>query len=403
MQKGQPRLRLYGPDNRFGARKRRGYTQYIWNIEWSNGRGTCSRSTGKVREDHAGAQEAFRDWLAAHAEKPTGSRRPSEMLIADMLAFYAEEHAPQTADPARIAHSIAPLLASFFGEGTADQIKASTCRRYVKDRMAAGIARRTAGRELETLRAAANYCRDEGYLTEAPGFDIPGRGEPRDRWLTREEAAALLRAARNEPKAKGHLPMFILIALYTGRRAKQQILPLQWQPNMTGGWVDLERKLIHWRPIGRRETKKRIGQPTPIPDRLYRFLVYQRQKTRQYVLEIDVSIKKDKARGRKVIRWAGNNRRAFTTACEEAKLEGVTRHTLKHTAITWLMQRGVPIFEVAGFTETSQETIERVYAHHAPDYLEGARTALTSQVHPKSGRHRASPDGKNRQQRRYTA
>lgn len=400
MQKGQPRLRLYGPDTKFGARRRRGFTRYVWYIEWSDGTGTRSCSTGKVREDHGGAQEAFKDWLASRARKPTGACNPSQMLIADMLSIYAQEHAPHTADPARIAYSIAPILGSFFGEKSADHIKGSMCRRYVKDRTAQGISRRTAGRELETLRAAANYCKREGYLTEAPGFDIPERGEARDRWLTRKEAAALLRAARNEPKAMGHLPMFILIALYTGRRCEQQILPLQWQPNMTGGWVDLEAKLIHWRPLGRQETNKRIGQPTPIPDRLYRFLVYQRRRTVQYVLEIDASTKKDKARGKRVMRWAGDNRHAFETACTTAELVGVTRHTLKHTAITWLMQRGVPDFEVAGFTATSLDTIRRVYAHHSPDHLEAARTALTSTTHPKSGRHGASPDGAKRKQTR---
>jgi integrase len=57
-------------------------------------------------------------------------------------------------------------------------------------------------------------------------------------------------------------------------------------------------------------------------------------------------------------------------------LDDVSAHVLKHTAITWLLRRGVPIWEVAGYTGTSPQTIARVYGHHHPAHLEGALAAL---------------------------
>ena len=43
-------------------------------------------------------------------------------------------------------------------------------------------------------------------------------------------------------------------------------------------------------------------------------------------------------------------KRGFKSAVGLAKLSGkVTPHTLRHTAATWLMQRGVPVWEAAGF------------------------------------------------------
>jgi len=42
-------------------------------------------------------------------------------------------------------------------------------------------------------------------------------------------------------------------------------------------------------------------------------------------------------------------KKGFAAACGRAGLEGVTPHTLRHTAATWLMQRGTPIWEAAGF------------------------------------------------------
>jgi integrase len=44
--------------------------------------------------------------------------------------------------------------------------------------------------------------------------------------LTRDEVAALLRAALREPRVRLYLPLFVLIAVYTGAR-KEAILSLR--------------------------------------------------------------------------------------------------------------------------------------------------------------------------------
>jgi integrase len=56
----------------------------------------------------------------------------------------------------------------------------------------------------------------------------------------------------------------------------------------------------------------------------------------------------------------------------------VTPHTLRHTAATWLMQRGVPIWQAAGFLGMSAEVRERTYGHHHPNYMRAAAQAITS-------------------------
>ena len=56
----------------------------------------------------------------------------------------------------------------------------------------------------------------------------------------------------------------------------------------------------------------------------------------------------------------------------------VTPHTLRHTAATWLMQRGVPMWQAAGYLGMSVQMIERTYGHHHPDYMRGAAQAITS-------------------------
>ena len=40
------------------------------------------------------------------------------------------------------------------------------------------------------------------------------------------------------------------------------------------------------------------------------------------------------------------------------------------------MQRGVPIWEAAGFLGMSPEVLQDTYGHHHPDYLHGAAAAI---------------------------
>jgi integrase len=213
----------------------------------------------------------------------------------------------------------------------------------------------------------------EGYLTHCPPVSRPKRGPRRERWLTRNEAAALLRTARNMKRSRAYLPYVILIGLYHGQR-KRAITALQWTPNTEGGFVDLENRLIDFRPIEERETNKRRAH-VPINPRVLTFLRYLRRRTRRYVFEQDIDVvvhgRDQHARG--PIR---DVKRAFANAARATGLNDVTLHTLVHTCCTWLMQAGVPISEAAGFVNKTEQIFSRTYAHHHPDFMRRAIDAL---------------------------
>ena len=92
-------------------------------------------------------------------------------------------------------------------------------RSYIDGRRKDGAEPGTINREVGLLSAAINYARMEW------DWDIPnpaqGRrlreSEGRVRWITQEEAGALIRAAESEPQAP-HLADFIRLALNTGWR-----------------------------------------------------------------------------------------------------------------------------------------------------------------------------------------
>src|SRR5580698_7718395 len=107
--------------------------------------------------------------------------------------------------------------------------------------------------------------------------DFVGRSSPRERWLTRSEAAALLWAAwryrevqKGKPtgrRSRQHIARFILLALYTGTRASA-VCGAALQPTVGRGWIDVERGLFYRRAEGERETRKR-KPPVPLPPELH--------------------------------------------------------------------------------------------------------------------------------------
>ncbi|UEM03458.1 site-specific integrase [Skermanella rosea] len=381
-----PRLELYGPDTRFGAKAKRGFTEYRFYIVWSDAGRKCERSTGT--SDIGFAEGCFRAFLEERANaakvvnQTAGSLRADQMSVADVLDIYGREHAPQTAAPARIGFAIDALLPYWAALKVSD-IKGETVRRYMRfrrDHFAAREAKRvteqtargrlpppartlsddTVRRELVMLSAALKHCHREGYLIDPPAVWLPEKGVPRDRHLSRSDIARLLWTARKSARGRTHLTLYILIAFYTGAR-RSAILELQWQPNTVGGWVDLERGVIDFQGSARRTKKRR--STIPIPDRLMTFLKLARRRTVQYVIEFEGSPIRDP-------------KKALATAGRAAGLGNVFSHLLKHSAITYLLGAGVPLWEVAGWTGTSEETIRRVYGHHSPDYLSSAVKAL---------------------------
>jgi integrase len=155
-----------------------------------------------------------------------------------------------------------------------------------------------------------------------------------------------------------------LLGLYTGTRAGA-IASASPYAEPGRSYVDLERGIFYRKPIGKRATKKR-QTPAPIPARLLVHL--RRWRERKLFASCFVEFN-----GKPV----SSVKRGFRRGVELAQLTGkVTPHTLRHTAATWLMQRGVPIWEAAGFLGMSPEVLHNTYGHHHPDYLQGAAAAI---------------------------
>jgi integrase len=321
-------------------------------------------STGFAAEAKAEAALALSDYIraadqaaAAKYRPKEGLRDPADLLVDDILIVYGRDKESQVMRPRELGQRIA-ALSNYFSGLTLAQVNGSTSQDYAVKRGSPSAARR----ELEDLGAAVTYCQKLGMLPQGWRLNIvlPPKSQPRDRWLTRDEAAKLIWAAwRYRETQKGrptdrasrqHVARFILIGLYTGTRSGA-ICNAALTSAIGRGYVDLDNGLFYRRGLGDPETKKR--QPTiEIPNRL---LAHMR-RWRRLRLSNSAVIEYE-------ARPVQSVKKAFARAVSDAELVGVSPHTLRHTAISWAVQKGVPTYKVAKFFGLTEKMIHDVYGH----------------------------------------
>jgi integrase len=360
------------------ARRRGG--RLVANAVWIIIDGDKHIATGCLKGQAREAEKRLAAHIAGKYSPTRHARDIDRIDVADVLSVYLEDCGPRMSDQPKLERCIGRLN-DYWGGKMLSQVTAAECRGYVKERRKAGGARA----DLETLRAAINHHAKENLHYGIVRVTLPPKGPPRDRWLTRSESAKLIWACwryreqqtvhrgrhkghliATDKRPLRHLARFILIGLYTGTRAGAiaSASPYRQDGN---SFVDLDQGIFYRLAIGRRATNKR-QTPAPIPPRL---LAHMRRWVQGGVVTSHF------------VEWQGapvkSVKTGFKHAVALAGLWGiVTPHTLRHTAATWLMQRGVPIWQAAGYLGMSAEMIERTYGHHHPDYMRAAAAAITS-------------------------
>jgi integrase len=297
--------------------------------------------TGCGEGDGPSAEKLLAQYIACkYQPEPSGAP-----MIAAVLRAYGDEVAPGMKSARNIGYHISNLL-KWWGDKTAAQITLRSCKEFCATRPS-----QAAAADLKILKAATGFWHKSEYgpLNFQPVFWRPKANPPRDRWLTKKEAARLLRAAKPYP----YLRRFILLGLYTGTRPGN-LLSLTWDQ------IDLEHKILR-RTLAAQDAKKR-APPARLGNRILAHLRRWKRingKTEKYVCHYEGRTVDDPhGSWRKVVKAAG--------------LSEVTRHTLRHTRATWLALAGVPLWQAAGHLGMTTRTLERVYAHHHPDWQERA-------------------------------
>lgn len=222
-----------------------------------------------------------------------------------------------------------------------------------KNHMPKPVAAGTLRREFNVLLAAMNLAWKDGFLDKPPSLQGPQAAARRERYLTKQEARALLDACVTD-----HVRVFLALALYTGAR-KGSILALTWdRVNFTTGIVDFQ-------------------EPERVLTGKRRAIVPMNRSLRATLEEAF-----EKRDGDYVVSWNGKAvptglRWSFKRLAERAGLSWVpTPHYIKHSVVSWLAMERVPIDQAADLVATDPATLRRVYRKFDPAYLRDVAEAL---------------------------
>jgi integrase len=292
-----------------------------------------------------GEAKAIFDRYLAELARP---ERPIDITVREILRGYLTDHSPNVASPNSLRHSVNALIANM-GNLYPHQLSDARLRQFAHARMAKGRKAGTVARDVQILRAALRWALRQSpkWIDAEPIFRMPVKQTPpRDRWLTRDEADALINACQ-----ANHIRLFILLALHTTKRTGA-ILSLKW--------ADIKDGIICF---GTGSGNKRRGD-VPINDTLAKALSEAKMlATTPYVIEYG---------GGRVL----SIKTGFKNACQRAGIANVTPHTLRHTSASWMAMAGIPMAEIARVLGNSEAICERVYAKHSPSHMRRAVAAL---------------------------
>jgi integrase len=269
--------------------------------------------------------------------------------VGELVASYLDDK-DKTAIRAKDLRGGWKQAEATFGHLRPDQITRDLCRTYRDQRYAAGRKPNTVRKELEVVRAALNFHKKG----EAAVFELPSPPPAKERYLSRAEARALLKACRRFP----HVRAFIALSLATAAR-QSALLELTWDR------VDMDRRRIKLAMGEATDDQQKRRATVPMNKRAYRYLRVMREA----------------ATCNHVIEWGGHRvlsiKKGFAGACERAGIEGVTPHILRHTAASWMAEARVDMFRISKFLgHTDTKITERRYAHIHPDYMKDAVDVL---------------------------
>ncbi|RVO55189.1 integrase [Sinorhizobium meliloti] len=336
--------------------------------------GGDQHSTGCGADDREGAEERLQEYLRNRQvlAAPGKQRDASEVKISEVVTHYMLLKQDDARRPKEFGARMEHLL-KFWGEKTLNDITTKTCDEYARQRSTPIQARR----ELEDLRSACRLAIADGITRHAVTISLPPKPKGRVRHLERDSMAKLIwaayrkrgkfRGAPNKRKPTIHVARFLITAVYTGSRSSRV-----WQASFIKEkgrpYIDLESGVFYRSWEGEKLADNKRAPPIRLPGRLLAHMRRWHRNGAKYVVEYNGE--------------AADPKRAFRNLVNdtlgETDAKGVVRHTLRHTAATWLMQAGADKWQTAGYLGMTLETLEGTYGHHHPDHQSDVGAAFTS-------------------------
>ncbi len=256
-------------------------------------------------------------------------------------------------------------LVPFLAAKPLSSIESFDIERYKKARRTAGAAKATVNRELATLSHLLNQAIEWKWI-KSKSVKIVRFKEDNQRivYLSHEQCLALLKAAAADNNENVHA--FVMVGLNTGMR-HAEILAIRRED------VDIAKRVI-WVPQAKAGSREQ-----PITRELADYL-----ENRMHMLPPGcewVFPSPGSATGH-----VHTIRKAFRRSAERAGLDPdqITPHTLRHTAVTHLVQAGVDLPTVQRISGHKTLSMVARYAHQSGSHIEAAMDRLEGRI---SGTH----------------
>ena len=244
----------------------------------------------------------------------------------------------------------------------------------VMQEMAKTLAPATVETAIQEIRTAIRFwCLSKSCTVFLP-FEAPRRSPGRNRVLTAKEQAIALRWADGDedydPKTRLWTPArrpltererhyrdqfgrLVRLGLGTGSRPGR-IDGLAWGPNFKFGWIDMETGTLHRCPLGAPAPRLKQAPPMILSPELMRHVRAWREADgdQRYLIRTFA--------GEPAVEAA---RDLFRRIMAALGIRGVSRHTLRHTAITGAVAEGVPASVIAATVGISLDVLQRRYNH----------------------------------------
>lgn len=325
----------------------------------------------KVSTGTTSKREAARIETALREQASDEAENGKRWTLAEMIDVTLDEHFARLAPATLVRATFAgqAVVDHFGADRYADTIATTDIRQYRRARELAGIASSSIIKELQVVQRSYRHVRDL-YGAQVPNpvaGAMPRRPDRRVKYLTDDELARVLEAARAAPKVADYLPDMIVLAVSLGLRHREA-LNLAWRQ------IDLGRRLVRFDVD---QQKNRRQQTVPINNAARDVLVRRSLAAapgQEYVFEVTETGPDGQARRRRL----KSVKRAIYFAFKRAGLEADRAHfhVFRHTFATRLIQAGQDVRRVAELMRHADISTTQVYAHVSPETARAAADSI---------------------------
>ena len=254
----------------------------------------------------------------------TPKKVPFDFLCEEYLRWTEVNLAPRTRKERKFA--INAHLKPFF-RGLVTDIDVRSIEAYKSKRMAAGIAPVSMNSELKVLSCIFKFGAENNYLEAIPKIRRVKVPKKPHRFLSTDEIAKVIAAARSDVRPR------LQLMIFTGIR-KGELRHLEWED------VDLKNRLLHVRPKGTWGPKTENSTRTiPLCDAAYEALQMAQVRAEKRTVKSSLVFP-----GRKGV--LNDMRESLNGACARAGVPPIHVHGLRHTFGSQMAMAGAEPFAI---------------------------------------------------------